>query len=360
MSQPRDRSLIWLRLLLVGGLLAGGVSLARMGRPPEAVRGAPAEVPAFDGTRAFADLRALYDLGPRHHGSRGHARCRELITTRMVESGEGAGTAYTEDTFQYTSSLGRAETFTSVFERFGPGAAAPIVIATHYDTQALAHHDPDPSKRAQPVPAANDGGSGVAVLLELARCFGRSPPPVPVVLAFFDGEDFGGPDRPQDYCVGSRRCAEALAQAPGGERAPWFSLVARPREDRHIVHPDGRPRAVVVIDMVGERGAEFPRRQDSEDAARALADALWGTAARLGAPQFVPRVDVAITDDHTPFLLAGIPALLVIDYDYGPGNAWWHSTEDTPDKCDAEPLAAVGRVLLEWIYAGKGRLADAK
>jgi glutaminyl-peptide cyclotransferase len=235
------------------------------------------------------------------------------------------------DAFEYTGVSGRPARFASLFGRIGPEGAPPVWIGTHHDTQARCHNDPDPAMRDRPVPGANDGGSGVAVLLELARCFRRVPPPVPVVLACFDGEDYGGPgELGQDYLVGSRRAAETLPDDPAA-----------------------RPRAVVIVDLVAERAAEFPRRTDFQAGARGLADAIWGAAARSGAAPFFPdRLAYALSDDHSAFLARGVPALVVIDYEYGPGNAWWHSTADTLDKCDAATLGAVGRTLLEWVQAG--------
>jgi len=333
-SSPAPRSALGLWLLCLGGLAGGALLLGIALRPPllpaptpaaSAVFGVPP--PAFDAGAAFADLQAVFDLGPRHHGSPGLAACRRLIEARLRE----AGAAVRVEAFEYTGLSGVPEPFASVFGRFG-GAGVPVWIGTHHDTQARCHEDPDPAKRDLPVPGANDGGSGVAVLLELARCFRRSPPPVPVVLAFFDGEDYGGPgELAKDYMVGSRHAARGLDALP----------------------PDDRPRAVVVIDLVGERQAVFPRRADFQGRARGLADAVWSAASRAGAGTFfVDRVDPPLTDDHTAFLARGIPALVVIDYEYGPGNAWWHTSADTMDQCDAGTLGAVGRTLLAWVYAG--------
>jgi glutaminyl-peptide cyclotransferase len=326
---PRTSS--WgLWLLLLGGAAAAVVLFAWSGGPPPAAPAPPGQdpPPAFDAAASFADLKTVFDLGPRHHGSPGLAACRALLETRFRE----AGAEVRADAFTYTGISGSPEPFANVFGRFrgrSPGAP-PVLVGTHHDTQALCHADPDPAKRDLPVPGANDGGSGVAVLLELARVFRRQPPPVPVILAGFDGEDFGGPgEKARDYLVGSRHHAETLD--------------ARPAD---------RPAAVVIVDLVAEKGATFPRRPDFQFGAGALADAIWGTAARLGVGAFEPRSAASIYDDHSAFLDRGIPALVIIDLDYGPGNAWWHTSADTLDKCGAETLGAVGRVVTAWIYAG--------
>jgi hypothetical protein len=336
-ARPAPRSAVGLWLLFLGGLAGGGGVLYVAVTPPAPPAPAPAPdipPPAFDAAAAFADLQAVFDLGPRHHGSTGLAACLRLIESRL----RGAGAAVRTDTFTYTGLSGKAEPFTNLFGRFDPRDAgarpgrAPVWIGTHPDTQARCHEDPDPAKRDLPVPGANDGGSGVAVLLELARCLRRTPPPVPVVLAFFDGEDYGGPgELSRDYMVGSRHATAHLDALPAGER----------------------PRAVVVIDLVGERKAEFPRRSDSQRDARELANAVWSAAKRAGAGAFFPdRIEPALTDDHTAFLARGVPGLVIIDYTFGPKNCWWHTSADTMDKCDAKTLGAVGKTLLEWIYSG--------
>jgi glutaminyl-peptide cyclotransferase len=301
--------------------------------PRDGGRGGATDAPAFNAAAAFEDLRALVALGPRHHGSPGHAACRALIEARLRE----AGAEVRVDAFSFTGTSGTPEPFFNIFGRFAAAAApvppatapAPLLIGTHYDTQARAHEDPDPANRDRPIPGANDGGSGVAVLLELARRLRARPPPVPVVLAFFDGEDYGGPGPlARDYMVGSRQAASGLDARPGD-----------------------RPAAVVILDLVAMRGARFPRREDFQRGARALTDAVWGAAARLGVGHFTNDVAGPVTDDHSAFLDRGIPALVIIDLEYGPGNAWWHTMADTLDKCDPAPMGAVGRMLVEWIHA---------
>lgn len=327
---PAPSSTLGLWLLMAGGAAALVAMLVLAGGAPQSPPPAPesrVEPPAFDAAAAFEDLRAIVALGPRTNGSPGLAALHALADRRLRE----AGASVRVDAFDYTGVSGAPARFENRFGRFGPAAGAPVWIGTHPDTQARCHNDPDPAKRDRPVPGANDGGSGVALFFELARCFRRAPPPVPVVLAFFDGEDFGGPgELGRDYLVGSRRSAETL-----------------PRD------PSERPRAVVIVDLVAERAAEFPRRTDFHAQARGLTDAVWGAAARAGAGALFPdRLAHALSDDHSAFLALGIPAVVVIDYEYGPGNGWWHSTEDTLDKCDAATLEAVGRTLLAWIYGG--------
>jgi hypothetical protein len=338
-NPARDRTSLGLWLLVAGGGLAILALAVGVGRPPAKPPPAAAAAPAFDAAAAFADLKLLCDLGPRHHRSLGHAACRRLIETRLRE----AGVEVRIDQFPYTGLSGSPEPFTNLFGRFGPPrsaetrpppSAAPVLIGTHFDTQARCHADPDPAKRDRPVPGANDGGSGTAVLLELVRRFRGTPPPVPVILAFYDGEDFGGPgELAADYMVGSKYHAGTLAAAA----------------------PQDRPAAVVIVDLVGERDAEFPRRHDFQAAAPGLTDAVWGAAARRDARPFVNSLAGSVTDDHSAFLALGIPALLVIDLEYGPRNAWWHTSDDTIDKCDAATLGAVGQVLLDWVYAGAPR-----
>jgi Zn-dependent M28 family amino/carboxypeptidase len=194
------------------------------------------------------------------------------------------------------------------------------MFGAHWDSRAAADLDPDPSRRTQPVPGANDGASGVAVLLELAEALHRQPPAVGVELVFFDGEDQGEATRPEQFCLGSRYYA------------------------RHLAPP--RPVAVFVADMVGDRDlCIYPERNSLAHAANLVALVSEG-ARRTGAHGFHGEPRHTLFDDHVPFLEQGIPAVDVIDFDY----AYWHTTADTPDKVSAQSLAEVSRVLLWVVY----------
>jgi Zn-dependent M28 family amino/carboxypeptidase len=187
------------------------------------------------------------------------------------------------------------------------------MLGAHYDTRSVANRDPvDPT---QPVPGANDGASGVAVLLELARSVEVDKGPLEVWLAFFDAEDQGNING-WPFSVG----ASFMAQ-----------------------HLSAKPQAVVVVDMVGDLEQEFLWERNSDPD---LSRTLWTIAADLGyEANFVPQEGYAIIDDHLPFRQQGLVAVDIIDFDY----PYWHTTEDTPDKVSPESLQRVGRVLETWL-----------
>jgi Zn-dependent M28 family amino/carboxypeptidase len=188
-----------------------------------------------------------------------------------------------------------------------------IILGAHYDTRMIADQDPDPAKQTEPVPGANDGASGVAVLLELARSLPKDT--TPIWLVFFDTEDQGGIEG-WDWILGSRAFAEEIPIAP---------------------------RAVVIVDMIGDADLNIYLERNSNIAIRTE---IWSTAEKLGyGDKFINQEKYSMEDDHTPFLEAGIPAVDLIDFDY----PYWHTTQDTPDKVSAKSLQAVGDTLLNWI-----------
>jgi Zn-dependent M28 family amino/carboxypeptidase len=178
----------------------------------------------------------------------------------------------------------------------------------------LADQDPDPNNRNQPVPGANDGASGVAVLLELARVLPESTPKS-IWLVFFDAEDNGN--------------------IPG-----WDWILG---SDSFVSELDVQPEAAIIIDMIGDSDLNIYREQNSD---QDLTDEIWAVAEDLGYPeQFINTTKHQMIDDHTPFIRAGIPAVDIIDFDY----PYWHTIQDTPDKVSAQSLQAVGDTLYAWL-----------
>jgi Zn-dependent M28 family amino/carboxypeptidase len=174
---------------------------------------------------------------------------------------------------------------------------------------------------------ANDGASGVAVLLELARLFRESPPSIGVDLIFFDGEDYGHEGDTPNYLLGSRHFAAT-------------------KEASYV------PRFGILLDMIGDAELEIPREGHSMRFAPDIVQLVWETAARLGYSQFVDWTDEPITDDHLPLNAVGIKTVDLIDFAYpDASHRYWHTHSDTPDKCSAESLEAVGSVVAEVVYS---------
>ena len=262
-----------------------------------------ADSASFDGVRALADVQTQVDFGPRIPGSEGHAKIREWMRIELESAGWQVEVHESER-------MGHP-IYNIIAKRSDEDPK--IILGAHYDTRMIADHDPDPAKRDQPVPGANDGGSGVAVLLEMARALPEDS--VPVWLVFFDTEDNGRIEG-WDWILGSRAFAEEIPV---------------------------QPEAVVIVDMIGDANLNIHLEKNSDVAIRTE---IWSVAERLGySAQFINNEKFSMLDDHTPFLEAGIPAVDLIDYDY----PYWHTTEDTPDKVSAESLKAVGDTLLTWI-----------
>ncbi len=202
------------------------------------------------------------------------------------------------------------------------GTGAPwTILGAHFDSRFKADQDPDPAKRNDPVPAANDGASGVAVLMELARVLPKDMKGQ-VWLAFFDSEDQGDLNLPGwDWILGSRALADSLTS---------------------------KPDAVVVIDMIGDANLDVYEEKNSDPG---LTNQIWGAAAQLGyGKEIIPQVKFSMEDDHTSFLQKGIRAVDMIDFDY----PYWHTTSDTADKTSPKSLKVIGDTLLNWLMANQG------
>lgn len=262
--------------------------------------------PGFVGSRAFEHVRAQVEIGPRSVGSEGARLTREYIVKELEKVD---WTTRTQD-FVYRGVSG-----SNVVASKGSGPL--IVLGAHFDTRRVA--DQDPVSPTEPVPGANDGASGVAVLLELARTLDVAKARAEIWLIFFDAEDQGNLDG-WPFSVGASYAAEQLSV---------------------------EPQAVVVVDMIGDAQQQIllERNSDAE-----LLGELWRTASDLGYEEyFVSERGYAIMDDHIPFRQKGWVAVDIIDFDY----PYWHTTQDTLDKVSAESLERVGRVLEAWLEGGR-------
>jgi glutaminyl-peptide cyclotransferase len=280
-----------------------------------------ASKPGFevDGARALARVTRQVEAGPRIPGTPGHAEVRDWIASELTRLG-----ARVERQSFVDSTLGRALPLVNVIGRFGapaaPGARR-IVLCAHYDTRPWCDQDPDSAHRADPLPGANDAGSGVAVLLEVAELMSRRSPPVAVDLVFFDGEDQGRAEHPEEFSLGAAGYARRLG--------------------------DARPTAAFLFDMVGDRDLGIHPEQRSVDQAANLASMVLDGARATGARGFRESPRYRITDDHVPLLDAGVPAVDIIDFDYPA----WHTHRDLPDQVSAQSLAEVARVAAWLVYA---------
>jgi hypothetical protein len=258
--------------------------------------------PRFDGRRAMAHVAYQVALGPRTPGSHAHARVLEWMQEELRRVGWQVRVQ--EGNF-------RGHEIRNLIA-FRDPAYPRWLLGAHYDSRLSADREPDPTKRTQAVPGANDGASGVAVLLELARVLPRD---VPLWLVFFDAEDQGRLPGWEDWSLGARYFVQEMTF---------------------------RPEGVIIVDMIGDADLSLPMDANSD---AKLRESLWRVAAESGYGEiFRPQVAYAVIDDHIPFIEAGIPAVDIIDLDY----AFWHTVQDTADKVSPRSLEVVGQTLLNW------------
>ena len=283
-------------LLVLLFTVLGGVGCSTLPHPDT-------PTPTFDGQRAYEDVEKQVAFGPRIPGTAGHDQVRAWIRSEL----ESAGWQVEE---QESESMGHPIRNIVAKRSDEP---PQIIIGAHYDSRMVADNDPEPANQSKPVPAANDGGSGVAVLLGLARSLPKEG--VPVWLVFFDAEDNG--------------------------RIPGWDWILGSRE--FVKNNPVQPRAVVVVDMIGDADLNIYKERNSNTA---ITDEIWKIAQSLGyGEKFIDTYKYSMEDDHTPFLEAGLPAVDIIDFDY----PYWHTVQDMPDKVSAESLKAVGDTLRAWV-----------
>ncbi len=273
-------------------------------------------VPKFSADSAFSYLVKQVDFGPRAPETPAHKNCLNYLNRKL---GEYADTVHLQK-FNVPGYNGVMLHLANVVASFNTRAKTRVLLTAHWDSRPRADHQPGGAVD-KPIPGADDGASGVAVLLEMARDFKQSPPPIGVDIVLWDGEDYGKEGDLNYYCLGSKYWA---ATKP-------FSYY---------------PIFAVNLDMIGQKDLSIPKEGYSVQYAPDIVNLIWKTAAEMGVTQFVDTLGEDIYDDQIPLDNVGLKAVDLIDFNY----KYWHTLEDTPDKCSPESLSAVGRVLLEDIY----------
>lgn len=277
-------------------LMAGGFAMVFWGRP--------AVEEGFNGDRAYRDVLYQTSLGARTPGSTAHESTVLYISRELQNAGWRVE-------IQRVKKMGK--TVTNLIARRS-NDPVQIILGAHYDSRMTADRELELSLRDLPVPGANDGASGTAVLLELARTLPQDINKE-IWLVFFDLEDQGQINN-WDWIIGSRAFVEQLETTPA---------------------------SVVIIDMIGDSDLNIYREKNSDPE---LTSEIWNLAEELGYGHvFLDQPKYSILDDHTPFLEKGIRAVDIIDFDY----PYWHTLSDTADKVSSRSLEIVGNVLLAWL-----------
>ncbi|MDE6334739.1 MAG: M28 family peptidase [Muribaculaceae bacterium] len=312
---------------------------ASCGSKPSAAADVPAysEQGAFSADSAYEYVKRQVDFGPRVPGTAPHRACADWLTATLHAF--GADTVIVSG-MPVEAWDGTMLPVRNILARYNTSANKRVLLVAHYDTRPWADQDPDPGNRMKPIDGANDGASGVGVLLEVARNLGIRRPDVGVDILLADCEDYGvregsqTSDTGDSWCLGTQQFAGDL---------PYTAATM--------------PRYGILLDMVGGRGARFNREYFSASSAQLPTARVWDMARKLGLADVFPMaVGGAITDDHLPLIRAGIPTTDIIENaspSTGSFNPTWHTLADNIDNIDPESLAAAGRVTLNVVYNEK-------
>jgi Zn-dependent M28 family amino/carboxypeptidase len=264
-------------------------------------------------------LEAQCAFGPRNPGSDGHEACLKFLERELSF---WADEVELEPFSFYSSNTNRDLNLTNIIAQFNPEQSDRVMLAAHWDTRPMADQDPDSGNHQTPIIGANDGASGVAVLLEVARQLSLNPVEYGVDIVLFDGEDYGEEGVLEEYLIGSRY---------------------------HARHLKTTPRYGILLDLVGDRDLRIPMEATSYDYAREITVKVFDAAERINATSFIRETGNPAYDDHIPFLEMQIPFIDLIDFDY----EFWHTLQDTPENCSAHSLGEVGRVVMEVLRSEK-------
>lgn len=298
------------------------------GKPPLVVN-----APAFNADSAYAYVAKQVSFGPRVPNTPAHVACGNWLDSMLRQY---ADTVYLQ-TGKVEAYNGTMLNFKNIIASFNPDVKQRVFLCAHWDTRHVADHDPDPEKHDTPIDGADDGGSGVAVLLEIARALRQQPVKLGVDIILFDVEDYGQPDegvssKPDTYCLGSQHWAK------------------KP----HV--PGYNAKYGILLDMVGSKGATFPMEAYSQQFAPWLVRRVWNNAAQLGFSGYFHFKESKrpLIDDHYYInKIAGLPIIDIINIDLNSQKMFgkhWHTHEDNLSIIDKNTLKAVGQTVLFTVY----------
>ncbi len=278
----------------------------------------------FDGNSAFNWLEQQCEFGPRNPGSVGYVDCKEFLIKSLANFSD---TVFTQNFKNTELQDNKTYDLSNIIAEFKVNSEKHILLGAHWDTRPWADRDLDISNHSTPIIGANDGASGVAVLMELAKMFDNYPPTVNITLVLFDGEDMGVEGVNNSWAKGSQYFAKNL--------------------------PIQKPDFGIIVDMIGDSNLEIPIERNSYRVAPNLVNELWDLAEKLKLPAFKNRLGYDIYDDHISLWeIANIPSIDLIDFNYPNQRInYWHTLNDVPQNCSAESLEQVGQLLSTYIYS---------
>jgi glutaminyl-peptide cyclotransferase len=315
--------------LLVGAAAVGSALMflpsLRTTMADPLAKATPAKI---DGDRAYGYLKAICQIGPRPAGSAANTKQRQMVAEHFKKQG---GTVR-EQPFKGTDPVSDAPvSMVNLIGSWFPERVDRVVIGAHYDTRPFPDEDPIFANRKKPFIGANDGASGVALLMEIAHHLKESPTPWGVDLVLFDGEELvygGGQNQTGEYFLGSKAFADEYKKSPKDKARYVFGI---------------------VLDMVGDKDLVIDKEPHSVEFAPRLVEDVWAVARALKIPQFRDREGRAVLDDHLKLIDAGIPTIDIIDFDY----PYWHTASDLPGHCSGASLSKVGKVVTAWLNMPK-------
>lgn len=286
------------------------------------------EVPEFNADSAYHFIEQQVDAGPRNPGSVGHKKIRSYLLNKLKQYASDR-TVYPQD-FTADGYGNDSLQLTNIIASFNPKSSDRIMLSAHWDTRPYANQDS--VRVGEPILGADDGGSGVGVLLELARLFKQNSPPIGIDIVLFDGEDYGKDGELEKFFLGSRHWSK---NPPVKGYSPRFGI---------------------LLDMVGGKDAQFPREKYSMQYAPSLVNEIWSIAESTGQKDtFIDKEGSHITDDH--YIInknLSLPTIDIVNYQVGQSGAefpdYWHTHQDRMDIISKKTLNSVGNVLTELVY----------
>lgn len=312
-------------------ILFAFITLLSCGSQKNDNRKAPSEASTNESTMVKFNADSAYEyinrqvlFGPRVPNTESHRNCCEWLISELMRH----GASVTRQDIKLTAFDGTILDATNIIGSFNPEASDRLLLLAHWDCRPWADADPDPANHSTSVDGANDGASGVGVLLEISRQLGENSIKKGIDILFVDAEDWGAEGDDESWALGSRY----FANNP---------------------HKEGySPQQAILLDMVGGHNAKFRKEYFSIQNAPSLVDKIWSVALQSGYENyFLPEIGGAVTDDHIELQKVGIRAINIIEFDPTDGfNPAWHTINDNMSVISKETLKAVGQTVLNYIY----------